>query len=70
MFTSLFPWLPWRKQLSSKVVATDGRSLAEHSVVSSSRCDILDEILKVPPLFDAFEDYCRKALCSEVRDLH
>ncbi|CAN0232087.1 unnamed protein product [Ectocarpus sp. 8 AP-2014] len=67
--SSLFPYIPWTKQGSSKVAVEASYTLRSQSA-SSAGGTVLDLIIQFPPLFQAclslaFEEYCRNALCSE-----
>lgn len=68
---SLFPYLPWGR--SSKVFV-EAREILSKSAGSSTRTGKLDvdlqRILDTPPLRNAFERYCEKALCIEVSTPH
>ncbi|CAM9339975.1 unnamed protein product [Ectocarpus sp. 6 AP-2014] len=63
---SLFPYIPWTKHGSSKVAVEAGNSFTlpaqSHSSVGET---VLHLIIQLLPLFQAFEEYCRNALCSE-----
>lgn len=65
---SLFPYVPWGSK--TKVAAENGQesfvTTRLASIDTSSRYRSLEQILKFPPLFKVFEDFCRQALCSEV----
>jgi len=65
---SLFPYLPWGT--SSKVAVENRLSLSRASSYASTASFKLDpeleRILNFPPLFEAFGDFCQRALCSEV----
>lgn len=67
---SLFPYLPWKTQRSRKVAVVEYvlRPRPQNTTCTDAG-DVLDMILHVPPLLQAFEDYCRKALCSEVKKI-
>ena len=67
---AFFPYLPM-KRLSSSKVAVDvseskSRAYLEHKSGRSTFGGGLERILNFPPLLNAFEDYCLKALCIEV----
>ncbi|CAB1108737.1 unnamed protein product [Ectocarpus sp. CCAP 1310/34] len=67
---SLFPYVPWTTR--SGAVAIDVMNESKvFTKPSSSKFtsvkldDKLEEILRFPPLLEAFGEFCRKALCSE-----
>ena len=69
LFVSFFPYLPWKTPASRKV-AVYSRALSSFGSRLEGEAgageSLLDFIMRVPPLLQAFEGYCRKALCSEV----
>lgn len=71
--TKLFPYIPWRKYGGTVAIDSAERmvmvlSASPHSSKSTAKLDdAMEEILLCPPLLEAFEEFCRKALCSEVR---
>ncbi|CAM9339827.1 unnamed protein product [Ectocarpus sp. 6 AP-2014] len=60
----LFPYIPWTKHGRRKVAVEASYTLRSQSA-SSAGGTVLDLIIQFPPLFQAFEEYCRNALCSE-----
>lgn len=68
---SLFPYVP--EKLSKRVAVLAGEKLSEstRSRTLTAPCVQLGSdvkhVLEFPPLFKIFEDFCQKALCSEVR---
>ena len=67
---ALFPYVPWKR--AKKIVVCeddDPKSLTtqRHSTCRLSVDGGLEQILTFPPLLRAFEDFCVKALCVEVR---
>lgn len=67
--TPLFPYLPWKTRTNRKVaIDAAGGTVAFRSQHTScaDAGSVLDLITHVPALLQAFEEYCRKALCSEV----
>ncbi|CAM9633035.1 unnamed protein product, partial [Ectocarpus fasciculatus] len=62
--SSLFPYIPWTKHGSSRVLVEAGHSYTLRAQSQSSAGGtVLDLIIHFPPLFQA--QYCRNALCSE-----
>lgn len=71
LVSSLFPYLPWKTQPSSQVAIDSGAITVRQlpSVSTLKREDagtVMDMIIGVPPLLEAFKVFCQKALCSEV----
>lgn len=75
IFESLFPYVPWRWRGGRGTVAIDvmseKRVQSPVSICSESNTaklldEKLEEILRFPPLLEAFQGFCQKALCSEV----
>ncbi|CAM9739353.1 unnamed protein product, partial [Pylaiella littoralis] len=66
LLASFFPWQPWRKGKTSKVAI--GRQDKTHPPTcgGSGTCCVITTIMQSPPHLEAFEDFCRKALCSEL----
>ncbi|CAM9955633.1 unnamed protein product [Ectocarpus sp. 8 AP-2014] len=69
IMAKLFPYVPWRKR--GGTVAIDSAqcmvsAASPHSSKSTVKLDdAMEEILLCPLLLEAFEEFCRKALCSE-----
>ncbi|CAM9446566.1 unnamed protein product [Pylaiella littoralis] len=66
--TLLFPWRLWTRLPSSKVAIDRQNIITFHSESprSGGANGVLDSIIHSPPLYEAFEGYCRKALCCEM----
>lgn len=69
-----FPYVPWKRSASGKVaVGADGNKhasgIASASLSNSHRGGQgrLEPIINSPPLLKAFDSFCQKALCGEVR---
>lgn len=69
LVSSLFPYLPWKTQPSGRVAIDSGaitfRQLPSVSTLNSDGT-VMDMLIGVPPLLEAFKVFCQKALCSEV----
>lgn len=64
----VLPYAPWNVAASAVVVPA-GEALAKSTgVCSSSHCgtNSLKDIIMLMPMREAFGEFCRKALCSEV----
>lgn len=65
--SSLFPYVPWGAR--KKVAIEAGEGSIETTRLGDANTPnpdtSLDRILNFPPLFKAFEEFCRQALCSE-----
>ncbi|CAN0081572.1 unnamed protein product [Ectocarpus sp. 12 AP-2014] len=65
----LFPYVPWRKHGGTVAIDSAERMVlaaSPHSSKSTVKVDAaMEEILLCPLLLEEFEEFCRKALCSE-----
>lgn len=60
----LLPYIPWKMQHYQRVAVG---TMHRFSSAKSNTRQELERIVMIAPLLEAFEDFCRKALCSEVR---
>ncbi|CAM9279854.1 unnamed protein product, partial [Ectocarpus fasciculatus] len=71
ILASFLPYIPWRENASTVAVDAVGRSPLSRGASSPSfNCsakmdDALEQILVFPPLLEAFQELCQKALCIE-----
>ncbi|CAN0335808.1 unnamed protein product, partial [Ectocarpus sp. 12 AP-2014] len=69
IMAKLFPYVPWRKHGGTVAIDSGERMVLAASPHSSKPTvkvdDAMEEILLCPLLLEAFEEFCRKALCSE-----
>ncbi|CAM9446022.1 unnamed protein product [Ectocarpus fasciculatus] len=70
IMAKLFPYVPWSKYNSTVAIDSPERMVLSSSRYHSSKAtakldEAMEEILLFPPLLEAFEEYCRRALCSE-----
>lgn len=64
----IFPWRPWRATKTAAVGEATPKS-PKSPITTMNTDGPIAEILRFPPLLDAFGGFCRKALCSEVGGL-
>lgn len=66
--SSYFPYVPWGKRTKVAVEDEEGstRTVRLADASTSNPESSLERILNFLPLFKAFEEFCQKALCSEV----
>lgn len=68
---TLFPYVPWERRNSKVAVEVDDRKSITDSQHPAGHDALLEggleRVLTFPPLLQAFEGFCLKALCIEVR---
>lgn len=64
----IFPWQPWRATKTAAVEEATSK-VPNSPSTTMNKDDSIARILQFPPLLDAFDGFCRKALCSEVGGL-
>ena len=68
---SLFPYVPWGASIKVAIAGgydLPGPAWAHASQKTSFKGNSdLERILNFPPLLESFGDFCKRALCSEVR---
>lgn len=68
-----FPYVPWRRDAGKVAIGMDEpiRVVAYTSKMLSTNqrggLGRLETIMNTPPLLEAFDSFCQKALCGEVR---
>ncbi|CAN0342824.1 unnamed protein product [Ectocarpus sp. 6 AP-2014] len=63
-----FPYVPWRRSASGKVAVGMNETMhvtCTSRPLSTIQLGRLETIINTPPLLEAFDSFCQKALCGE-----
>ncbi|CAN0095666.1 unnamed protein product [Ectocarpus fasciculatus] len=63
-----FPYVPWRRSASGKVAVEMNETIhvtCTSRPLSTNQLGRLETIMNTPPLLEAFDSFCQKALCGE-----